>query len=197
MTCCTYLCTTILWGIQIWNHKSVCNTPAQAKLIFVHPIIFFYFDFWSWWPNILRKWHYEQNKKSIRQMGQSSECVWHVQAHIHIHMCMTKLQAVSRYCATHAYSSARVSTIMHLILLTYPTTLISLNSAFYLISCLLHCCSPMHPKPSLAQLSPTLPFPIISYPTLPYTTQTQSSPWVAHSTLPQRNLSFVKSFLLL
>ena len=43
-------------------------------------------------------------------------------------------------------------------------------------------CVPVQPKPSLAQLSHTLP-----YPSLPYTIPTPPNPLVAHSTLPQIN----------
>ena len=60
----------------------------------------------------------------------------------------------------------------------------------------------MHPKPRLAKLSPTLPFPTLSYPTLacpnlPYTTPAPPNPWVAHSTLPQRNYPPFFMFMLI
>ena len=60
------------------------------------------------------------------------------------------------------------------------------------------CCISMHPKPSLAQLCPTLPFPTLSYPpipypNLPYSTPTPPNPWVVHSPLSQR-MSFFYVF---
>ena len=63
------------------------------------------------------------------------------------------------YCATHAYSTARVIIILH-ILFPLPTTL-----PYYPITVL-----------SLSQPSPTLTYPALSYPNLPYPTPPQPNP---------------------
>ena len=97
------------------------------------------------------------------------------------------------YCASHAYSTARVSTILHLLsTLPYLTTT---QVAFYSTSSLLHSHA-TQAQSSSPKLYPSQPNLILHYPTLPCTTQTPPKPWIAHSTLPQRYSPFVLSIIL-
>ena len=50
---------------------------------------------------------------------------------------------------------------------------------------------PVHFNSAILYLSPNLSYPILPYPILPYTNPTSPNSWVAHSTLPQRNFTFL------
>ena len=80
---------------------------------------------------------------------------------------------------------ARVSIKLHLL---YPTLLyyLSLKSAIYSVSFLMLSNAPQA-QSSSTQPYLTFPYPFLPYPILPYTTLTLPNPWVAHSSLPQRN----------
>ena len=68
-----------------------------------------------------------------------------------------------RYCATHAFSTARASTIMHLLSLSPDSTTILYSSRPFTQPAA--CCIPVQPKTNVAQPSFTLAYSTPPYPT--------------------------------
>ena len=86
---------------------------------------------------------------------------------------------------THVNSTARVSTILHLL---YSTTVPGPQVGLLLSQ--FTCCIPMHPKPSIAQLSPTLPQP---HPTQTQTPQHQPMGCEQYSTSEKFKFSLLNN----